>query len=189
MILLLDNDTFDVVLPVLHILELNVRQGKVVTNFTVEDGSTRSDHSYDEQLEVHMVGQFSGQQRANVWANIRHIHEEGMLLIVQTRVDTYKDMILADISHSEPTELFDGFVVSLWLKQWRDVKAREGAFTVSEVAVPQQSDTSTGGVKNGVLQTGKRAERPRMAADNKTPSFVQGAINGHAQSSSMMGIQ
>lgn len=187
MILLLDNDTFEVVLPVMHIRDLSVKQGKVVTSFAVEDGSTRSDHSYDEQLEVHVIGQFSGPQAANVWANIRFIHDEGKLLIVSTRVDSHKDMILADISRSEPPELYDGFIVSLWLKQWRDVRTREGTFTVSEVAVPQQSDTSAGGVKNGQLATGRRAERPRLATNNKTPSYIQGAINGHADSSALMG--
>lgn len=185
MILLLDNDTLEPVLQRLHILNLSVDEGKNVTSFAVEDGSVRSDHSFDEQTEIVLICTYSGQDSPAIYAELKHIYDAGQLLVVQTRNNTYKDMILSALPREEPSELADATVISLILKQWRDVKAREGTFTVSEVAVPQQSDTATGGVKHGVTSN-KSVETPRAADNPKVPAGVQNSINKKAQSSAMI---
>lgn len=182
MILLLNNDDFTPVLQRLHILSLSVSESKSVTNFAVEDGSTRSDHAYDEQTEIVLVCTYSGPDSQAIYSEMRHIYDAGQLLIVQTRNNTYKDMVLAGLPREEPGEIADGTVISLILKQWRDVKAREGSFTVSEVAVPQQSDTSTGGVKNGQASD-RSIESVRGTDDPKTPKHIQDSLNRYTSGS------
>lgn len=187
MILLLDSDTFEPVLQRLHILNLSVDEAKNVTSFAVEDGSVRSDHAYDEQTEIVLVCTYSGQDSPAIYAELKHIYDNNQLLICQTRNNTYRDMVLAGLPREEPGEIADGTVISLILKQWRDVKAREGTFTVSEVAVPQQSDTATGGVKSGVTSN-KSVERPRVATDSKTPKHIQDSVNRQTGGSAHMTI-
>lgn len=187
MILLLNNDDFTPVLQRLHILNLSADEAKNVTSFAVEDGSVRSDHAYDEQTEIVLVCTYSGPDSPAIYSELKHIYDDNQLLIVQTRNNTYKDMILAGLPREEPGEIADGTVVSLILRQWRDVKAREGTFTVSEVAVPQQSDTATGGVKQGATSN-KTVERPRVATDSKTPKHIQDSMNRQAGGSAHMTV-
>lgn len=177
MILILDNETFDVVLQRLDILSLSVNEAKNVTSFAVEDGSVRSDHAYDEQLEITLTCTYSGPDSAGIYDELRHLYDAGKLLTVVSRNSVNKDLILAGLPREEPSELADGTVISLILKQWRDVRTREGTFTVSEVAVPQQSDTVAGGVKQGVPHSDVSVETPRAEGFPKDPPHIQNSKN------------
>lgn len=177
MIILLDNETFEPVLTWIDIMNLSVQESKLVTSFAVEDGTTRSDHAVDEQTVVTLVGTYFGPDSPNIYGELRSLYDNHTLLTVQTRNTSYRDMILSEIPREEPAEIADGTVISLVLKAWKDVKAREGTFTVTEVAVPQQSDTVKGGVKNGVPRSDLSVERPRLATSDKTPAHVQDSVN------------
>lgn len=188
MILLFDNNTLELVLQRLHILSLSVNEQKNVTSFAVEDGSVRSDHAYDEQLEIVLVCTYGGEASQTIYSELKHLYDTGKLLTVATRNTVHKDMILSAIPREEPAELANATVISLVLKQWKDVKAREGTFTISEVANPQQSDTVAGGVKQGVPVSDASVERPRLATNDKTPKHIQDSINRAAGNSAQISV-
>lgn len=96
-------------------------------------------------------------------------------------------MILTEYPRDNQSNEVDSVLFSLQFKQWKDVKSREGTYTVTEVAVPQQSDTVKTGVKSGRAAT-KKAIQPQPTAATKDKSFIGGvlkSISGRSHTASV----
>lgn len=180
MIIILDDESSTPILDKLDILDLRINQGKLVTEFPVEDGTVRSDHVVLRQLVIEMTVAYSGGPDAmEAYSELLNLFEENKKVSIQSRGTTHRDMILSNIPRIEPADMIDGMLFNLQFKQWKDVKAREGTYTVTEVAVPQQSDTVKTGVKSGGGLSKKVAERQNMANKDSGIEYIsQGGLSG-----------
>lgn len=181
MIVILDDQSSTPILQKLDILDLRISQGKLVTEFPVEDGTVRSDHVVLRQLVIEIVASYSGGPDAmEAYSELLQIFESNEKVSIQARGTTHRDMIISNMPRIEPADMIDGMLFNLQFKQWKDVKAREGTYTVTEVAVPQQSDTVKTGTKTGGLSK-KVAERQNLANRNSGIGYIgQGALSGAA---------
>lgn len=171
------NESYERVLPALQITSIRIFEGGEMTEFAVEDGTIRSDHFVELQKTAEITAVLIGDDISESFGELRAAYESRDKFIIQSRESTLHDMVLTEYPRDNQSGELDSVLFSLQFKQWKDVKAREGTYTVTEVAVPQQSDTVRTGTKSGQA-TNKKIVQQQPAADTKDKSFTSGIMKG-----------
>ena len=87
LVTIMDAESFEVLFVDAGLLDLSVLNEKKYTQFQVEDGSSRSDHSIQLPIKISLKVHISG-DTTETFDAVQRAYEEYKLLIVQTRVRT-----------------------------------------------------------------------------------------------------
>lgn len=162
---ILDNNTFDVLFYDINPMRLSVVDEKRATRFKVEDGSERSDHVVKNAVEINIELIVSGDNARQQYQAIRQAYLDDTLVIVQSKMQTYENMLIEAFPHEETDQMYDGAIIPLRLIEWRTVEAEYGDLLQEElsqeqVANPSQSSTVDRGTQTGqTVEQGSETER------------------------------
>ncbi|WMD23298.1 hypothetical protein RAS12_13285 [Achromobacter seleniivolatilans] len=145
---ILDAESAQVIFTSAEPMRVSVKESKRATKFAVEDGTERSDHVVRELTEIQVDFLLSDDTR-NQFENIRQAFDQNKLLIVQTKVRSYENMLILDIPHDETPELGTAINLPVRMQEWVEVKPEFGELPPAKVENKSQSST----VKRGQQTT------------------------------------
>lgn len=148
LIAILNADDFTQVFPLAALMQVTVRELAKIPSFTVEDGTDRADNFVELPTEIDIPLLLQENQRS-VFASIKQAWKKQSSFIVQTKVETYKDMCIYEMPHDETGEQGDSIAVTLKLRAIIAVTPEYGALPPRKVADKSQAST----VKKGQQQT------------------------------------
>lgn len=126
-------------------IKLSIDESSKVMRHPVEDGSTVTDHRVVDPIGAELSVICASSDYGSVYQQVKELFKQGTLLIVQTRVDSYADMLIEKMPHEETSELFDGIAMSITLTQVKFVTPQYSALPPRKVARPKDSDTAKRG--------------------------------------------
>ena len=144
------DEGFNQLFPLARPIKANVVESAKAMEHPVESGATITDHVVVEPLEIELTLMLVGEERADVYGQVRALFNASTLLTVQTRSGSYPNMVIVAIPHDETPDLYDAFPLALKLREVRLVTTQFQALPPSAVAAPKDAST----VKRGE-QTGK----------------------------------
>lgn len=147
LVAILDGETFEQLFVAAQPMRVSVRDTKRATKFEVEDGTTRSDHVVQDQIEIAIDLILEDETARDAYQQIKQAKFDNRLVIVQTKVDSYESMLITEIPHDETTELGGAISMPMRLVEWRTVQPQYGALPPSKVKNKKQASTSKGGQK------------------------------------------
>ena len=168
---ILDAETFEVLFDGGHIMALDVLDEKKYTQFQVEDGSSRSDHSIKLPIAITLPFRIAENTRVT-FENLRQAYLNDRILIVQSRVASYESMVIEAIPHSEAIDDLMGITVDIHLVEWRTVTPVYGELPLGTTRKPAQSSTIPRGQQQITDASGAEGEEPRRKG-----SVLSGVFN------------
>lgn len=147
LVAILDSESFEQLFTAAQPMRVSVRDTKRATKFEVEDGTTRSDHVVQDQIEISIDLLLEDEGARDAYQQIKQAKNDNRLVIVQTKVDSYESMLITEIPHDETVELGNAISMPMRLVEWRTVTPQYGALPPSKVKNKKQASTSKGGQK------------------------------------------
>lgn len=147
LVAILDAETYEQLFSDSQPMRISVRKTKRITKYEVEDGTVRSDHSVDDQIEIAMDLIVEEEYARDVYEQISQAVADDRLLIVQTKVASYSSMLISEMPHDETPELGGAIAMPLRLVEWRTVTPQYGSLPPSKVKSKKQASTVKGGQK------------------------------------------
>lgn len=147
LVAILDSESFEQLFTAAQPMRVSVRDTKRATKFEVEDGTTRSDHVVQDQIEISIDLLLQDDDARDGYQQIKQAKNDNRLVIVQTKVDSYESMLITEIPHDETVELGNSISMPMRLVEWRTVTPQYGALPPSKVKNKKQASTSKGGQK------------------------------------------
>lgn len=165
---ILDSDTFEVLFSGANPMRVTVRHEKQATKFPVEDGSERSDHVIDLPKEI-MLDYLLSENMREIHEALKQAFMENRLVTVQTRIDSYPNMLIVSIPHDE-LATDSAIAVNVALEEWVSVKPEYTDAPMRKADVKDSKQAST--VKRG-------QQTPTDAGEVKTrkASVLYGLVN------------
>ena len=118
-----------------------VNEDSKVMEHPVETGATITDHSIILPVEIELSLILDSENYRNTYQQIKTLFKSRKLLTVQTKTDSYRNMLIQKIPHDEDPELFDVIAIAVSLKEVLFVTAQFGTLPASKVA--NKSNAST----------------------------------------------
>lgn len=129
-------------------MKCNVNVQSKLMSHPVENGSLITDFRIVLPTEIELGMIIGGDEYRSVYQEIKTAYLNADALIIQTRADTYLNMVIEAIPHDESPDMFDAIPVALRFKEAILINVQYQALTPAAVATP--SDQST--VKRGEQQ-------------------------------------
>jgi hypothetical protein len=140
----------------------------------VETGVTITDHRIilptEIELSVLLSNTTSNEEYRSLYQQIKQLWINATLLTVQTRTDSYANMLITGMPHDETADMFDAIAVGIKLKEALFVQARFG--TLPPTSVKNKSNAST--VDRGEQQT-------TTSTSTEDPSLLYGWVFGEGE--------
>lgn len=137
----LDAD-FQQVFPDARPIKATIREEAKLMEHPVETGSTVVDHRIIHPKVIELSCLLTSEEFADVYQEIKNIWLNGDTLTVQTRTDSYENMVIASIPHEESGDMTDGVTLAISLTE---VKYITPEFTERKIpvvaAAPKNSKT------------------------------------------------
>lgn len=130
-------------------IKAKIYESAKVMEHPVETGVTVTDHRVIEPVEIELSMILTAADYRSVFQQIKQIYIDATLLTVQTKTDSYQNMIISAMPHDEDPELFDAVAVAVKLEEVKFVTAQFGTLPASKVANPTNAST----IQKGEQQT------------------------------------
>lgn len=147
LVAILDGESFEQLFIAAQPMRVSVRKTKRVTKYEVEDGTVRSDHAVDDQIEISIDIIVEEQDARDTYLQFAQAMAANRLVTVQTKVSSYDSMLISEMPHDETIELGGAISIPLRLVEWRTVSPQYGALPPTKVKNKKQASTSKGGQK------------------------------------------
>lgn len=145
-------------------IKAKVYESAKVMEHPVETGVMVTDHRVINPVEIELSLILTALDYRSVYQQIKQIYRDATLLTVQTKTDSYLNMIISDMPHDEDPDLFDAIAIAVKLKEVLYVTAQFGTLPASRVANPVNAST----VQKGEQQT----------TEGGSPSILYGIFRG-----------
>lgn len=173
-------------------IELRVKEKAKVMKHPIETGSVITDHEIFEPVEIEMdflltngggiAGNILNASKGNgltsgvqsLYQQIRTYYTSGIILMIQTRAATYKNMIIDDIVHKESSEMFDSLLIRVMFQEVQFVTAQYATLPPSSVKNPTDASTQQIGEQNPVSATQAQAAQAGITITNYTQNLTGG---------------
>jgi hypothetical protein len=126
-------------------MKVSVTRDKQVMKHPVEDGSTISDHVILNPIEIQLIVFTRRGLEKSVYGQIATLFKANTLVTVQTRVDSFKNMLMVGMPHEETTEMTDVVAIVQKFEETRLVKL---AYSTAAPKAKKNTDT----IKRGEQQ-------------------------------------
>ena len=132
-----------------QISKVQVRETSKTMEHPIESGTVITDYKVINPVSIVLNIYLTKKNYNSVYQSLLTNFKKSTLLLIQTNARIYKDMIIADMPHSETPEHFESIILSLNLKQVFTVKPIVTLITKAKHA----KHTPT--TKRGVIQPKK----------------------------------
>lgn len=130
-------------------IKATVKEESKPMEHPLESGATITDHRVIQPVEIELSMVLASADYKDTYRKIRDLFTRGDLLTVQTRTDSYPNMLLAAMPHEETPDAFDAVNLALSLKealfvqaQFSDLKVRNAKDSRTVNRGEQQGQTS-----------------------------------------------
>ena len=137
---ILDAQSFQPLFAGANPMRVSVREVSKLTTFTVEDGTSRTDHRVIDPVEITIPFLLSDNTR-DLYEQLKTAYIEARDLIVQTKVASYSGMIIFELPHEEIPEQGDSIPVEVKLREIKPVTPEFGTLPPRRVTSPEQAST------------------------------------------------
>lgn len=137
-------------------MRVAVDRSKTVTQYQVENGAVRNDHIVDNPVELNIDFTLTNETRPQ-YAALEQAYLANRLLTVQTKVSSFRHMLIYMLPHDESVALGDSINMPIRFIEWRTVQPAYGTLPPSSVRNKAQSST----VQRGTQQS--RTSNPTIA--------------------------
>lgn len=134
-------------------LKVSVSRLSKAMEHPLETGSSVIDHRIVLPVTAELSLILASEDYKAVYQQIGDLFRRGELLTLQTRVESFPDMLIEKMPHEEAAEMLDGVAVALTLKEARFVTPQFSTLPPQKVARPKDSDS----VKRGQQQPAESA--------------------------------
>lgn len=172
LIAVLDADNLTQLFPLASVMQVTVRELSKILSYTAEDGSEKSDHIVYLPVEIDIPFLLTDDMR-NVYAAFKQAWKTQRSLIVQTRVDTYSNMLIYEMPHDETAEFGASTVVQVKLKVFDTTQPEYGPLPPRKVSGATGNKSQASTVKKGQVQTTEST-----APTKRKASVLAGIYNG-----------
>lgn len=148
LVAILDDETLQPLFQASSPMRVAVDRSKTVTQFKVESGATRNDHVVDNATELNIDFTLTDTIRPQ-YSALEQAWAANRLVTVQTKVSSFRHMLIYMLPHDENTSLGDSINVPMRLIEWREVQPAYGTLPPSKVANKAQSSTVQRGTQQG----------------------------------------
>lgn len=131
-------------------IKATVKRESKVMEHPLETGATVTDHRIILPVGVELSLILASEDYRAVYQQIRDLFTRGELLTVQTRADSFGSMLIEKMPHDETTDIFDGLMLALSLKEALFVQPQ---FSALKVAQPKDSSTVQRGQQQATAET------------------------------------
>lgn len=129
-------------------LKLAISRGSKAMEHPLETGAVITDHRIILPVVAELSLVIASEDYRAVYQQIGELFRRGELLTVQTRVESFGNMLIEKMPHEESADLLDGVALALTLKEAKFVTPQFSTLPAAKVARPKDSDT----VKRGQQQ-------------------------------------
>lgn len=160
-----------------RIMRAGVNLDSDIFEHPLETGNKIADFKIDKPVVIQLGLMVPTESYQNVYAEMRQAKTEGTTLIVQTRADTYTNMIIQAMPHEESGEIGDCLAMSCTFREVQWYTANIETLPAQEVAVSPKSAAAGGNAKpdaDTVKQGQKRATDASSGTQQKSESIIHG---------------
>ena len=125
-----------------------VNEDSKVMEHPIETGSVITDRQVFLPVAIELSMILTPDSYRDTYQQIKQLWRRGEILTVQTRTDTYFNMLIQKPPHDEDPELFDVIALALSLKEAQFVTAQYGTLPASKVANKTDASTVQKGQQN-----------------------------------------
>lgn len=122
-------------------MKATIREPSKIMEHPAENGIVIADHRITMPVEIEIPMMVNSQYYRAVYKDIKKAFSSGDKFIVQTRVESYRNMVISDIPHEETPDIYDSILIGLRFKQ---ILYAEPTGTFSPVNPSYQDTVSTG---------------------------------------------
>jgi hypothetical protein len=148
LVAILDDETLQPLFTASSPMRVAVDRTKTPTKFQVESGATRSDHVVINATEIGIDLVLTNDTRQQ-YAALEQAWTANRLVTVQTKVSSYRHMLIEMLPHDENVALGDSISMPIRLSEWREVQPAYGTLPMSKAANKAQSSTVARGNQQG----------------------------------------
>lgn len=149
------DEKYKQILPKAKIVDVRVKTSARTMEHPIENGSIITDHRILLPTEIDLTVVLNSQDYSDIFSSILQYYIQGTLLVVQTKVCVYQNMVLTEIPHSENSEMLDAIAIILSFKQVQLVSAQYN------ISPKKQANTNTvqKGTQQGTTANGDQTEK------------------------------
>lgn len=144
----MNNDDLSERLAGAQIMNLTINESATATKYAVEDGTTKSDHVFENLTEVN-ISVLIVDDIAKAFEEMRDIYKTRALVTIQTRTAVYKNLLLTAIPQTQKKGTLESSEVELSFIEWKEVKPEYGELSPQKVSKKPQASK----VKKGTTPT------------------------------------
>lgn len=137
-------------------IKASVREESKLMEHPKENGETVVDHQVFQSVVIDLQLVLDSGKYRDTYKEIKGLYRQGQILRVQTRADSYQNMVIEALPHEEDPAMFNSIALTLRLKEISIVTAQYEA--VYAPKNPAQSATADRGEKQP-KQAGSWASR------------------------------
>lgn len=104
-------------------MKASIKETSKPMEHPVETGVIITDHKVLQPVEIELPLICGGDNYRDVYQQIRDLYRNSALLVVQTKTDSYANMIITDMPHEEDPALYDAIPIALKLKEVLIIKS------------------------------------------------------------------
>lgn len=134
-----------------------VRQGSKLMEHPVESGATIADHRVRLPIEIDLQFILDPEEYQDTFQQIKNVFEAAKTLSVQTKADTYDNMVMLEMPHDESADMADTVAVAVKLRGVIFVAAQYAELPPAEVKTKSNSSTKKTGQKQAKTPTPKKS--------------------------------
>lgn len=160
-----------------RIMRAGVNLDSEIFEHPLETGNKIADFKIDKPTVIQLGMMVPTESYQNVYAQIRQAKTEGTELIVQTRADTFTNMIIQAMPHEESVEVGDCLAMTITFREVQWYTANIETLPAKEVAVSPKSAAKGGSAKpdaDTIKQGQKRAMDASSGTQKKSESILHG---------------
>lgn len=171
------DENFKQMVPTARPMRALVNVASKLMEHPLESGATITDHRVKEPVLIDLDLLLTSEEYQSTYKSLREIYNKGTLLIVQTKSDTYANMMIEAMPHDEVTDIVDGLPLVLKLKEVIVVTTQFQALPPKSVppGTGKQGQRNTSTVKRG-QQTGRT--EPTNQNGQKESSILYDVLYG-----------
>ena len=140
LVAILEDESLNQLFTASQPMRVSVREDGKLTQFPVEDGTTRSDHFVRQPIQITVDFLLTDDTR-NAFSELRAAFSEKRILTVQTKVAVYFSLIITAIPHDETPENGSTIAVPVVLQEWRTIQPEYGELPPKKVTQKRQAST------------------------------------------------
>lgn len=130
-------------------MKVTVSESSELMKHTLEDGAKITDHAVFDPNTIELSVMVSGQFYRSIFQQIKQVYKSRTIVTIQTKADSYENMVISKMPHDEDPEMFDAIIIAISLEEARFTTPQYGTLPPAKVANKSQAST----VDKGQQQT------------------------------------